>query len=68
VAELREHLRAVVDAVLVRKANGHGPASDVSARTLVLFHGDAPAVLLSGSRGPITRWEWDGDASSLRAA
>ena len=42
-------------------------SSDTSARILVLFGGEAPAVLTNG-RGPIQGWAWSNGPGSLRAA
>lgn len=66
-AERREILRAGIDAALVRRASGHGVASRVSERVLVLFRGEAPSEL-AASRQPVTSWTWTDNAGSLRAA
>ncbi|MCW3048865.1 MAG: recombinase family protein [Solirubrobacterales bacterium] len=63
-AELRDHLRGAVDAVLIRRTNSR----DVSKRALVLVRGEAPEVLRPGGRAPVTTWQWDDDASTLRRA
>lgn len=65
--ELRGHLRATVDCVLVRRATGQGPASSIPDRILLLRRGEAPAELLQGSRrSQVTHWEWDSTRSTLR--
>lgn len=65
--EQREILRAGIDAVLVRRASGQGPASVLSERALVLYHGEAPEALKS-NRQPVSPWSWNGNPESVRAA
>jgi hypothetical protein len=59
ITELRRHLRATVDCVLVRRASGQGLASSIPDRILVLRRGEAPAELLEGNkRSRSTSFGW----------
>jgi hypothetical protein len=63
-AEQAEILREGIDAIVVRRSNGHGPAGDIAHRVLVCFDGDAPSDLLS--RDHLGAWIWNDEPGSLR--
>lgn len=65
--ERQEFLRQMVDAVLVRRASGQGPASVLADRIRVFFHGEAPADLMV-RRGPVRSWAWDDGPGALGLA
>jgi DNA invertase Pin-like site-specific DNA recombinase len=66
--ERREVLRACIDAVMVRRLVSRGPKVPPSARTLVLWRGEAPTDLPSTGRAGIRPFTWADDAPDTAVA